>query len=498
MELPKSCWTCKARKVQCDRATPNCQKCVRGKRKCQGYDFRLSWPKDNDRRRAIIGVPSVTIAQVTHGHRFIHTSFKDVELYQYMSLQSMTKPPEITEPIIKLWKQPYSTQTHMDLIYRFRDVASHSLLSFSSTASQLRDVIMPMALAHDTASGQAVLYAMLAFASIHRSGLHQQTMQFKISALRALSVSADQATDRGIDAAHHIATCMLLCAFELMLPSESSGDWLRYTQAATDLVQRTQLTYESDQGDVSCLLDWVFYHHTISRFATYHWRHQSEALAYPSPISSESENESESDTAMQKIEPVLRSSNPSHEILNLLSELCDVLLHPLDPRSRSEKYQAHIRSLEWSIVNLPASSSQKDLGSEVEGDNMPLPIQMYQRATIVYLLRASQSPWESPANLDNMLAKSFAERVKAPSCSHFFPLFILACEARTDEQRTSIVDLIERTERTSQVRSMARFKAGIQSFWVQRDLHADSDLLMSYMDLMKQVVSSGNILPSFA
>jgi hypothetical protein len=74
---------------------------------------------------------------------------------------------------------------------------------------------MHMALTHDTVSGHALLYALLAFSSLRHSGLHQETMQFKVAALQALSASAKGATQGSAEAAQHVATCMLLCAFEV-------------------------------------------------------------------------------------------------------------------------------------------------------------------------------------------------------------------------------------------------------------------------------------------
>jgi len=175
------------------------------------------------------------------------------------------------------------------MIPTVHDTAYLSLLSFSSSNSQLRNLLMPMALVdHDTVSGRAFVYAILAFSCLHRSGLNQQTMQLKIAALRALSESAKEAAPMHgtIKSVHHVAACMLLCAFEIMLPSDSSGDWLVYIRAAVDIAQVAQLGQETAglmTDDIANLLDWVFYHSTLSRFAMYHWRHRSDAAHHSSP-----------------------------------------------------------------------------------------------------------------------------------------------------------------------------------------------------------------------
>jgi hypothetical protein len=74
---------------------------------------------------------------------------------------------------------------------------------------------MQMALTQDTGSAHAILHALLAFSSLHRSGRSQETLQFKVTALQALSASSKQAAQGSADAAQHVATCMLLCAFEV-------------------------------------------------------------------------------------------------------------------------------------------------------------------------------------------------------------------------------------------------------------------------------------------
>jgi hypothetical protein len=113
-------------------------------------------------------------------------------------------------------------------------------------------------------------------------------------------------------------------------------------------------------------------------------------------------------------------------------------------------------------------------------------------------LRASEKPFDDSAKINALIERAFAVPINAPSCGHFFPLFIIACEANTDEQRASILALINRTEKEAHVRSMKRFKSEIQSFWVQRDLGADDDIIRNYLTIMSAVVSSNGVVPSYA
>jgi Fungal specific transcription factor domain len=133
----------------------------------------------------------------------------------------------------------------------------------------------------------------------------------------------------------------------------------------------------------------------------------------------------------------------------------------------------------------------------ISGDDAALAVEIYRMATQVYLARASQSQWEPSTTLDSEINEAFAKIMGFYSCNSFFPLFILACEARTDERRAAIIGLINRTERSVRTRSLKGLRAVIQSIWVQQDLHADSDLLVNYLGIISTVISSSNTLLSF-
>ena len=78
------------RAISCDRARPNCMNCSQSNRKCQGYGLRLSWPRANDRRRAVVSKlspPSPTsppAGQISDA-RFVHTTHWDIELYHSLT-----------------------------------------------------------------------------------------------------------------------------------------------------------------------------------------------------------------------------------------------------------------------------------------------------------------------------------------------------------------------------------------------------------------------------
>ncbi|KAI1126523.1 fungal-specific transcription factor domain-containing protein [Nemania abortiva] len=519
------CWTCKGeelclfwkiffdyalnyalpgRKVQCDQGTPTCRKCAQAGRECEGYGLRLSWPRDNDKRRAMKASVPTTGAQIQTQmslmgcEPFVNATSQDIRLFQYLTSPGTPKSPKLGAPTLKIWRQPYSEVPHMELIHYFRETAHTSLATFSPTTTYIRDVIMHMMFTHDTVSRRALSYAMLAYSSLHRSGLHRQTMLFKVTALEALSASANEATQGSAEAAQHVAACMILCAFEILLPSESSGEWLWYIRGALEVVQSTRLGDESDTSSNIDLVNWVYYHNSMSRFTLSHWRHKYlDVENTPTSCNLVSQFNQCARPAEERPPPPFLS--PAHGILNVLSEICEVLLDPSDPRSGDIAYRDRLRGLEWMVDNIPSFTPLSDSTKlDKSTEDIEFTVQLYQIATRVYLARASQNPLEPCVNLDALIDEAFRGPIQDCYCRHFFPLLILACEARGEEQRAAILNLIDRTERKGYMRSMETFRKQVESFWIQYDLHADDDLILNYLSVMKTIISSNPALPSYA
>ncbi|KAI8265075.1 hypothetical protein K4K58_011817 [Colletotrichum sp. SAR11_239] len=279
----------------------------------------------------------------------------------------------------------------MDLVYHFHNFAHVSLVTFGQRPSEIRDVLLSMALVHDEVSGIALFYALLAFSSLHRHGLNEQTIQLKGRALQSLSASVNDEILTPGKAAQHVAASMLLGAFETLQPIEGT------------------------------------------------------------------------------------------------------ILGSRDPRTSNTKYQDHLQDLKGRVGNVSIESAS----AEPTSDSM-FAVHLYQIATQIYLARLSQSPWEPAEDLDALVDAAFAGPIQSCSCEHFFPLLILACEAHRDDQRLAIINLIERTQRDTRIRSIEGVRSTVRSIWAQQDLHKDGEILMDYLGIMTTAISSGSAVPSFA
>lgn len=180
----------------------------------------------------------------------------------------------------------------------------------------------------------------------------------------------------------------------------------------------------------------------------------------------------------------------------MLSDVCDTVLDPRDPKSREKDYQDRLAALKESISNLPFLSLEDNLPNETNA-HVQTTLKLYQLSTLIYLVRASQNPWEAVPDLQLLVDWAFAVPIQAPACAHFFPLFVLACEARTDAQRTAVLGLLKRTEKLIYGRRM-HISSLVQSVWVQQDLYADSEVMLNYAAVLNVAINTNSALPTFA
>jgi hypothetical protein len=66
--------------------------------------------------------------------------------------------------------------------------------------------------------------------------------------------------------------------------------------------------------------------------------------------------------------------------------------------------------------------------------------------------------------------QAFALLSQLPACQWPFPLLIFGCEAQTEEQRITILDIMQRTMENGQHRNIATAKQVIEAVWKQSDL----------------------------
>ncbi|CAJ2507810.1 Uu.00g089960.m01.CDS01 [Anthostomella pinea] len=454
--------------------------------------MRLSWPRANDRKRAILGKPTTTRVDggLTFPVRIVNTSSWDIECHHYLiSSDSLACPPrKVPQPMS--WS-PVKTDTDSDLLQYFKVVVSDSLTTVRPEMATLRDVLMPMALSNAPLS-EAVLQSLLALSSLHRHGLQSHAARAKLSALSALATSARSGVGAH-EVSPHVAALMLLCCFEIQEASDTSSQWLHYVSSVKSLLGAVQPNLLGQDSQMAVLLCWVSYHDVMSRFSLHHWRTRSSAkemllggLGIPAP---------QPDTSRALMTSSTRF--PCVAMLKMAAEIFNVVLEPDEARSRGIDIQNLLTVLEQKLTSFPlpaepAVDSAHGGRAMLSEDLATMAI--FQLTLLVYLERAAGGPPAQSGKMKSRLKRAFAMFARLETFQRQFPLLILGCEARTDADRIVVLDLIARTERDTGVRSLQGTKALLQSFWAQDDL---AETGVAYIDKFNAVFSSSDILPAF-
>lgn len=186
-------------------------------------------------------------------------------------------------------------------------------------------------------------------------------------------------------------------------------------------------------------------------------------------------------------------------MLNLLSEVCDTLssctatLLSATHHGHMEDFKGFLALLDWRIRTLPISNA-----GLADDDDMGLVMQLYQLAILLFLNRSVEDIIEpNPVRMQGHIDKAFALLAQLRSgCKPQFPIYIIGCEAQTDEQRAIVLDVIFQTERASSSRSWNYFRRILEATWAQDDL-ANGNHNMSYHERLSSVISQCLVIPSF-
>ncbi|OBS24335.1 hypothetical protein FPOA_04880 [Fusarium poae] len=501
------CATCRARKVRCDQTLPKCNRCVKAGRVCEGYGLRLSWPRHNDKRRAIIGPDSKQsrFKSVPVHHRLVNASSRDVKLHEMIltsaqihSVAIESVADTIFEPVedIVFTKQAGPSlllnspstgviaelsPANKSLFQYFVERASYSISTFGKDAHRVPEILIRMALSDKTPSSTAVLRSSLALASFHRDEALVSTAKSKVAALRALAEST-QGFIGVSDSACHIGAGILLSSLEIQQNSTTSSHWLWYACGATKIVKTAGLDEIKTDRDLTSLTGWVHYFNTMAKFSLRHWQ--------PDFVL---EADSSTDVRFDTFHPAVCSNGQPanltgfpHEILYLLTEVFNSVTVASDPRQNTAEYRNRLQTLDYKLQHF-AAYGRTNIDTN---DNQPafnMAVELFRLSTLIYLRRASAGILELGKNFNDWVDQAFVLLAYLPVCQWPFPLFIFGCEARDDGRRMILLDLIQRTFRDGRYRSLAPIKRLIEIMWVQQDL-LDDDL--DYVRKLGVILSS--------
>lgn len=502
-KISGGCWTCRERKIRCDRQIPFCQNCFRSKRQCQGYGIRLSWPRPGDQRRAVCAKNPLTLGnsvRLLSGNKvqFLNVFACDLRLYNDICGDDTLSVASLGNPYFSLeypriqkgpsWIPSSLEERRATLISYYEMVISKMIASVSN--QQFCSLILRMSFADSSSSSCAVLQAIFALASLHLYG-QSQAIVFKEKALLAIEASSNERSGMR-EVLQRIAAAMIMGLYEIFDQPDSPYAWAQHICKAKMAVKDIYTLDTPYQGDLALILDWVYYHDVLSKFSVRHYKQRTigqETCARDKYIMYKQ-------FASPKKTTILGTFGCSLETLVTISQIFDVTLE-IDSCSTvsTDTIDKLERRLKFARQELDVEILD-DIEHPTQEQNLRDIAELYRLAGLIYLHRAAKKTPISHSSVMKFVKDAYEILERLETCERGFPLFIVACEARTDTQRGEILRILANTQKVLKVGNIIRIQRLVERLWTQDDL--DSENQLDYSLKVTAILSTSGALPAFS
>jgi hypothetical protein len=187
----------------------------------------------------------------------------------------------------------------------------------------------------------------------------------------------------------------------------------------------------------------------------------------------------------------------SIELMDLISQLIEAIKPPNDPSFLDDEHRKTLDCIERCLKSVcQVFHSEKEDEVQSRKDMIVLIAELYRLAALTYLERVGRgSPRFSPI-VETYLDDAAVIWAKLDMCERPFPLFIIACEARSESHRKLALDLMRKQKELRNCGNLKSTRSLVQAAWVQDDLHEETDL--SCFAKYSAVISAYEGIPSFA
>ncbi|KAI1128840.1 fungal-specific transcription factor domain-containing protein [Nemania abortiva] len=463
----QGCWTCKKRKIGCDRGYPACNNCLRTGRECLGYGIRLAWPDQPDGRRRGSRIPDRALHCSPHnpahyGKQFLNMTYED--------LMHSGKGLMVLNELLLFRCQPRPARS-IPLLPKFHERDSVLLSYYHTKLSKMistininngfRDDLIPMALSSDGKASAGLRNAILAVSAFHLWGA-EHALPYKVEAIRSLSSSLS--TESFGTTETQLATSMMLCVYNVF--DETEGNWSVHLYGAQKILHELARKH-GGQLAYSFLYTWFLYHEVLGGF--------SQPLnQWPQgPASFQFLRDAHFDTSL-----IIGSLGCSIEVMEVIShvnkwraiELCG------DPAALSDQTRAiEYKALESKLALLTQrlDPRHEEYLSRHDRTRTLATAELYRLATFLYLHRVGST--ETSQEIKSAyLQQALHVLSSLEVCTSPWPLFVIGCETETDDQRICILRTLDRMDEVRHIGNVFVLRHIIESFWKQQDLQADS------------------------
>ncbi|PVH97578.1 hypothetical protein DM02DRAFT_730495 [Periconia macrospinosa] len=503
-----NCWTCKERKVGCDKTLPACDNCTRSKRVCKGYGLKLAWPDKFDGRRKQKKYQADPESSATRyltdddgRFVFLNTTFDDVEgrkttWEEFLCEERSRRGVGGLRGALTIHGVEGG---RAELLSYYDSVVARMITTIDDDTNGFRLNLIPMALSSTETSSKSLLEATLALAAFH-VGREEDALKHKVRAIRLLSDSIQSPHQNKIA---QFSTCMMLCVYSVFDSSDTT--WNLHLQGAKSV---TQAFSEIDRSNpsIAFMMHWLQYHDIFSAYS--HSPNPSEKGTKPIPTIVLPES-------TPKNQQIIGLLGCSLELLTLISHI-NTIRHYLSSTtttttSTSQQTRSpilttllHLRTrlltLKQSILVHPGTTT-----GPISQPRISLTAELYRIATLLYLFQtitthfpastisssllttsltpsssSSPSPTTTTATLPSsslsdesraLTSRGLALLSRIPICTSPWPLFIIACNVTNDDAgRIAVMRIIERGGRERRVGNYGVVRGLVEGVWRRGDL----------------------------
>ncbi|KAJ5096796.1 fungal-specific transcription factor domain-containing protein [Penicillium angulare] len=336
------------------------------------------------------------------------------------------------------------------------------MISTIDATNGFRSELIPMALASSSSASLALRNAILAVSAFHRYGA-AAALQFKAKAVRWLSLSLSSETHNDTDIANtQLAASMMLCVYSVF--DETEGNWYFHLDGAKAMLHHL---WNVSGGNLryQFLYTWLVYHEVLGAASQ-----PKRLIEKGTPSIDLLADDSFDETA------VIGSLGCSLEVLKAIHCLnkirCKIMAGPPDI-TEALIIEGRLTSLTQNVSHVESPESQ-NLNTEKNCKILET-AEIYRLSALLYSQRIHADYLDRRRERKAYLTQAFQIFNRLSICTSPWPLFVIACEADSDEQRLTIIRMLDHMDEARSIGNIFVLREIIQSFWKQKDLAADCD-----------------------
>jgi hypothetical protein len=184
----------------------------------------------------------------------------------------------------------------------------------------------------------------------------------------------------------------------------------------------------------------------------------------------------------------------SLEFLDILSLTCFAVLPQSHPNFLSGEHKQQLNSLELRLISIRRHS---DFTTTTPREQNPtdLVAELYRLAGLVYLHRGGRRSRVGFQPTERVLRNAFSIIKQLDYCESIWPIFIIGCEARSDEQRLLIHETFSKALKRRDTDNIRSIRKMVEASWIQDDLCEDEET--DYQLKINALMSANTVLPIF-